>query len=447
MLNIFEWIGIFGDVDFSNVDMDSGDSRSTADDVLEFVNINLKVDAVNSLLSFLKVPLKIRKGYIRRITAKAVSGSNLLAENIDSSFEIEGLYLVLESTGPIVSAQPTAAPKADPKTQRADRQVHDLFTNPKQVQNLLDLVASLNTIKVSDVNIRIEATANGVTNAVGIVWEANLFSYAPLSAGREKQYEVSKLNNRGHGGKFKTRAVTLSLPNIYFNHKTKVMPVAGTNADFVKAMTAAFPKENGVNNQYQLLDGNAEVQLVLNFKIGPHKQPSCLTKLCMPCFYGLQLCCCCSVPEQSPSVEQVELIGMEVTFSKLEVNMTDEMLPMVRGAGPLEMILFKLGNSGIEITDHYTMEYMVYSTLLTTMVGGNVVARDLPIKLGGKFLIGGKHAWIRTMTPNDGQSVGVFLLNAPNNRPLFPSLVIDLAYRPDDRSFPDDPATGEGSYV
>jgi hypothetical protein len=96
--------------------------------------------------------------------------------------------------------------------------------------------------------------------------------------------------------------------------------------------------------------------------------------------------------------------------------MTDELLPMVRGAGLLEMILFKLGNSGIEVTDHYTMEYMVYSTLLTTIVGGNVVAQDLPIKLGGKFLIGGKQAWIRTMTPNDGQSVGVFLLNAPNNR-------------------------------
>lgn len=437
-------------IDFANVDFQSGKDRSTDDDVLTFKDIHLSLNSVNSLLHYFGIPFKLKEGYIKRVTAKGMNISNLLAANVDSSFEIDGVYLLLESTGPIMDSQPSAAKGADSKSEKAGKQMGEMFTNPALVKQIFDLLASIHNISLKNVNIRMESVdkANGKVDALGIVWKDRVFQYGPLSAEKSKLYGIHNLNQQHQSANttFDTKAVTLDLPHMYFNKSTQPVSANAGDAQFVTAMSSALPKTNGFNNEYLLLAGEGEFQLVLRFKIGKKTEQPCCIEMCMPCLACLQFLCCCSVPIQAPNVEDVQLVGLEVAFHRFEVNMTTEMLPMLKGMMPLEAILFKLGNTGILVDDSYTFEYMIYSTLLTRLNHGHIVARDLGT-LAGSTALGGPGAWIHLITPDEGQPVGTFLLSAPNDQALFPSLVIDMGYRSNDHVFPGDDGAKKEGYI
>ena len=99
--------------------------------------------------------------------------------------------------------------------------------------------------------------------------------------------------------------------------------------------------------------------------------------------------------------------------------MTETMIPVFKGSS-LEALLIQLGNTGVQVDDKYSIEYLVYSAFLTTIQQGRVVAKPYG-NAAGRPLLGGPgnphtghgRAWIQVVTPSEGQPVGVFLLNAP----------------------------------
>ena len=102
--------------------------------MLTFTNIHLTPWSVNSLLHFFGIPLRLKKGLIKKVTAKGMNLSNLLALNVDSSFSVEGIYVCFESDGPIMQQPAAQSTQSSAKAARAGYQMKQIGSSatPKE---------------------------------------------------------------------------------------------------------------------------------------------------------------------------------------------------------------------------------------------------------------------------------------------------------------------------
>jgi len=452
-------IGSLGTVGPENIDFNSGSSQGAGDDVLTLKNIELDPGAVNALFDYKDIPIHLKRGFIKRIVLKGLSFEGLLSGNVDSGVEIEGVTIVLEATKPMsTSGQPTAqGPRNYARANRATaeaKKVADTFKDAKALEAFLSLLQKFFIIQIKGVDIRIEsqAASNGTVTAIGMQWTNDAFFFGNLPLQKATDYGLANLKKRtqqnGIKGctvtEFDTKEIFVSLPVIYCNLETQPVSVSGSSdletEAFVTQVQKQVPACNGVDNKYLILAGEGAIGIVFGFAMGVPTTTCCMN-YCDPFLQCLHLFCCCEAPQPVPNLLQTQLVGIEFAFHKLELNLTEKMLPMVRALtnnnAAIVSLFTKLGNTGVMLDDKYTLEYMIYSAFLTTKnTNGSIVALNHGKGPKGRPLLGGPDAWIHVLTPNEGQPVGTFLLEAPNDVPLFPNLVIDLAYRPTDQEFP-----------
>jgi len=382
----------------------------------------------------------------------------MLNMNSDIAAEAHGIYCVFTCDGPLfgrknpkTGASSFTVPQRAQSNRAANKVKNDtetLIGSAEQVDQLFTLISQLTAIKVSAIQIRIESMnkKTGQMDAVGIGWRGDVFAYQDLPQFKRKDYEVDKLGEADYN-KTNEKELKVNIPTIYFKKNAKAINTGGSVEAFSKVLLAEIPRQNGYNGTFLILDGNEgldQISLALRFCQRGTRAMCCFQQV--PSCLQWMFCCCDS---KTPKVAQTELIGFEMSFHQFQVNLTDDWLPLFEGSG-LFKLMSALGNTGFELDDRYTLEYILYTAFFTTVRSNTIVARDhFPGVWKGKrngvtmnYWLGGPgDSWIHVLTPSgvpgQTQSVGAFCYNAPNNKPLLPGLVIDMSYREDIHEFPD----------